>query len=243
MLLVRSLVALCLVFATTGAALAETSGSKAFVARPRIGAARPSLPSQVTWQASANGNGRHLVSLTLLVDASSILRNIKALSAAALNKSKPCGDLLRVKSASAKLISATALAYDLSFHYAKRVCAPNNMSLDLPAEVSCKSIIVLSGAGTHVTVDIRGASRQPCLIDGAAGGVASFASRKVFKRHVLDLTDQLPPEFAGVDINLRSIAFEVPSPRLRLIGEAVMSDKEFTAFTARLNSVRRSTNR
>jgi hypothetical protein len=166
-----------------------------------------------------------------------VLRDVKALSAAALNKAKPCGDLFRVNDASAKLMSATTLAYDLSFHYAKRICAPNNMSLDLPADVSCKSIIVLSGAGTQINVDIRGASRDPCSIDGSSAGLAQFASRKVFKRHVLDLTDQLPPEFSGVSINLKSIAFEAPSPRLRITGESTMSESEFQAFTAKLTSL------
>lgn len=240
---ILSLLIAAVVLCTANAAYAETSGSKSFIARPRIGAARPSLPAQITWQASPSGNGGHIVSLTLLVDASSVLRDIKALSSAALNKSKPCGDLLRVNDASAKLMNATTLAYDLSFHYAKRICAPQNMSLDIPADVSCQSLIVLSGAGTQIVVDIRGASRQPCTIDGASSGVAGFASKKVFKKHILDLADQLPPEFAGVAVNLKSLAFEIPAPRLRLIGEAVMSDQQFAAFTARLNSVSRSTNR
>jgi hypothetical protein len=225
-------------------AFADISGSKSFVARPKIGAARPALPAQVTWDASASEGGNHHVALTLLVDATSVLRDIKELSAAALNKSKPCGDLLRVNDASAKLMTATTLAYNLSFHFAKRICAPNNMSLDIPADVSCKSLIVLSGAGTQINVDIRGASHEPCSIDGQGGGVATFASKKVFKRHTLDLTDQLPPEFAGVEVNLKTIAFEAPSPRLRLTGEATMSDKEFVAFVARVNaqSSRRGSN-
>lgn len=235
LLFVRQIVALLLMFVLTGAALAGTSGSKSFVARPKIGAARPSLPAQVIWEVSP-ASGGHLVALTLTIDTTSVLRDVKALSAAALNKSKPCGDLMRVSDASAKLMGPTTLAYNLSFHYAKRICAPNNMSLDIPADVSCKSIIALSGAGTKINIDIRGASRDPCTIDGSGGGVAGFAAKKVFKRHVLELTDQLPPEFAGVAINLKTIAFETPSPRLRLTGEAIMTDQQFAAFTARIDA-------
>jgi hypothetical protein len=240
---IAALLSIALAYTATSPAIADTSGARDFVARPKIGAARLSLPSRVIWQATPASNGTYLVSMTLMVDASSVLRDIKAISAAALNKSKPCGDLLRVSDASAKLMSATTLGYNLSFHYAKHICAPNNMSLDLPADVSCQSIIVLSGAGTQITVDIRGASRDPCAIDGSSAGLAQFASRKVFKRHILDLTDQLPPEFSGVTIDLKSIAFETPSPRLRVTGESTMSDQEFAAFTARLNSLHRSTNR
>jgi hypothetical protein len=231
--------ALLLAFVTTSAD-AEPTGAKNFIARPRIGAARPSLPAQVTWEATQSENGERLVSLTLTVDASSVLRDVKALTAAALNKSKPCGDTLRVSDASAKLMSATTLAYNLSFHYSKRICAPNNMSLELPADVSCQSLIVLSGRGTQITVDIRGASRHPCTIDGSSAGIAQFASKKVFKRHVLDLTDQLPPEFAGVAINLTSIKFETGTPRLRVTGESTMTDQQYQAFVARLNSVHRA---
>jgi hypothetical protein len=233
----RPFVALSLLLALTGVALADTGGSKSFIARPKIGAARLSLPAQVTWDVSPAATSGHLVALTLTIDATSVLRDIKALSAAALDKSKPCGDLMHVNDASAKLMGPTTLAYNLSFHYAKRICAPNNMSLDIPADVSCKSIIALSGAGTRINVDIRGASHDPCTIDGAeGGGMAGFAAKKVFKRHVLELTDQLPPEFAGVAINLKTIAFEPPAPRLRLTGEAIMTDQQFAAFTARLNA-------
>jgi len=228
--------------AVTGAE-ADTSGSKNFIARPKIGAARPSLPSHVTWEATQAAGGEHLVSLTPTVDASSVLRDVKALTAAALNKSKPCGDTLRVQDASAKLMSPTTLAYNLSFHYSKKICAPNNMSLELPADVSCKSLIVLSGRGTQITVDIRGATREPCAIDGSSAGIAQFASKKVFKKHVLDLTDQLPPEFSGVAINLTSIKFEPDSPRLRVTGESTMTDQQFQAFVTRLNSVRRASSR
>jgi len=231
-----------LAVAATGAA-ADTSGSKNFIARPKIGAARPALPAQVTWQANSATDGEHLVTMTLVVDASSVLRNVKALTAAALNKSKPCGDTLRVHDASAKLMSPTTLAYNLSFHYSKKICAPNNMSLELPAEVSCKSLIVLSGRGTQITVDIRGATREPCAIDGSTAGIAQFASKKVFKKHILDLTDQLPPEFSGVAINLKSIKFETGTPRLRVTGESTMTDQQFQAFVARLNSIRHASSR
>jgi hypothetical protein len=117
------------------------------------------------------------------------------------------------------------------------------MSLELPADVSCKSLIVLSGRGTQITADIRGATREPCSIDGSSGGIAQFASKKVFKKHVLDLTEQLPPEFGGVTINLRSIKFETGAPLLRVTGESTMTERQFEAFVARLNSVRRTGHR
>ena len=238
----RALLALILFLSATSSGFAET-GARDFIARPKIGAARLSLPSRVTWQTTPTSDGTYLVALTLTVDATSVLRDIRALSAAALNKSKPCGDLIRVRDASAKLTGARTLAYDLSFHYAKRICVNGGLPLELPADVACASVIALSGSGSQLTVDIRGATSKPCSIDGASSGLAQFASKKVFKRHVLNLADQLPPEFRGVTVNLRSIAFETPSPRLRITGESTMSEQEFRAFMARLNSITRSTSR
>ena len=225
-----------------GFANADSEGSTNFVARPKIGAARLTLPSHLSWQATDTANGTHLVTLSLAVDVYSVLHDIRALSAAALDKAIPCGDLLKVRDASARLLGATTISYDLRFHYAKRLCAGGNIPLEIPADISCSSIIALSGAGAVVAADIRGATSEPCAIAGASPGLANFASKKVFKRHFLDLTQQLPPEFQGVTVNVRSIAFDIPpaTPRLRITGDAAMSDQQFAAFTARARAVIRA---
>lgn len=220
------------------AATAETTGSADFVARPMIGAARLTLPSHLIWQASPDGNGTYDVRLSLIVDLGSVLRNIRTLSAAALDKAKPCGDLFRVRDAAARLTGATTLGYDLRFHYAKRLCA-GGMPMELPADVACSSTIALSATGSRVVVDIRGATAEPCAIDGTSPGLAKFASSRVFKAHTIDLAQQLPPEFRDVVVNVRSIAFDTPPalPRLRISGDGTMSDREFAEFVAKIDSV------
>lgn len=229
-------------FAAIGIARAENEGTTSFVARPKIGAAHLTLPSQLTWQSASDDKGGHLVTLSLIVDVNSVLRDIRSLSAKALDKAKPCGDLLQVRNASAKLLGARTVAYDLSFHFAKRICTNNNMTLEIPADIACSSIIALSGTGAKLNVDIRGAKQQACSIDGNASNIAQFAAKKVFKRHTVDLTQQLPPEFQGVAVNVRSIAFDTsPSaPRLRITGDATMTDQQFAAFTAKARAVSRS---
>jgi hypothetical protein len=221
-------------------ATAQTEGSKDFVARPRVGAARLTLPSHLNWQASTGADGTYLVRLTLVVDVGSVVKNIRALSAAALDKAKPCGDLLRVRDAAARLTGASTLAYDLRFHYAKRLCA-GGMPLELPADVNCSSIIALSAAGSLIVADIRGAASPPCSIEGTSPGIAKFASSKIFKPHTIDLAQQLPPEFRDISVNVRSITFDTPpaSPRLRIAGDAAMSPQQFGAFAARLNAATR----
>jgi hypothetical protein len=222
------------------AAHAETDGSRDFVARPKVGAAHLTLPSHLTWQASPDADGTYHVRLSLVVDVGLVLRDIRALSAAALDKAKPCGDLLRVRDAAARLTGATTLGYDLRFHYAKRLCV-NGTPMELPADVACSSTIALSAVGSRLIVDIRGANSEPCAIDGTSAGLAKFASSKVFKTHTIDLAQQLPPEFRGATVNVRSIAFDTPpsSPRLRISGDSTMSDQEFREFTSRINSTRR----
>ncbi len=223
------------------AAHAETDGSRDFVARPKVGAAHLTLPSHLTWQASPDADGTYRVRLSLIVDVGSVLRDIRTLSAAALDKAKPCGDLLRVRDAAARLTSATTLGYDLRIHYAKRLCINGGAPMELPADIACSSIIALSVAGSRVIVDIRGANSEPCAIDGTSAALLKFASSKVFKTHTIDLAQQLPPEFRGATVNVRSIAFDTPpaSPRLRISGDSTMSAQEFREFTSKINSTHR----
>ena len=218
----------------------QTDGTKDFIARPKIGAAHFTLPSHLSWQASPDADGTYLVSLSLIVDVGSVLKNIRALSASALNKAKPCGDLLRVSDAAARLTGASTLAYDLSFHFAKRICA-GGMPLELPADIACSSVVALSAAGSLLTADVRGATVEPCSIEGTSPGLAKFASSKIFKRHTIDLAQQLPPEFQNISVNVRAIAFDTPpaSPHLRIAGDATMSPQQFEAFTAKLDAVGR----
>lgn len=231
-------IALALSILAPQAAAAATDGSKDFVARPKIGAAHLALPSHLSWQASTDATGAYLVRLSLVVDVASVLKNIRSLSADALDKAKKCGDLIRVSSAAARLTGASTLAYDLSFHYAKRICA-GGIPMELPADINCSSIIALSATGSLLTADIRGAAASPCSIEGTSPGLAKFASSKIFKPHTIDLAQQLPPEFQGASVTVRSIAFDTPpaSPRLRIAGDVAMTAQEFDAFTARVNSI------
>jgi len=55
---------------------------------------------------------------------------------------------------------------------------------------------------------------------------------------------QLPPEFKGVTINIRSLAFDLaPKPTvLRISGESTMSPAQFKTFEARLEAAAPKTN-
>jgi hypothetical protein len=108
-------------------AQAQTDGTKDFIARPKIGAAHLTLPSHLSWQASPDADGTYRVSLSLIVDVGSVLKNIRALSASALNKAKPCGDLLRVSDAAARLTGGGHKAF---LRYERGEAAP------LPAVVN-----------------------------------------------------------------------------------------------------------
>jgi hypothetical protein len=144
-----------------------------------------------------------------------------------------------VRRPAARLTGATTLGYDLRFHYAKRLCV-NGTPMELPADVACSSTIALSAIGSRVMVDIRAVNAEPCAIDGTSAALAKFASSKVFKTHTIDLAQQLPPEFRGATVNVRSITFDTPpaSPRLRISGDSTMTDQEFKEFTSRVNSAR-----
>jgi len=227
------------VFLLLGCAVAaRADGVKDFIARPRIGAAVLTLPSHLTWRATADANGTYVVSLSLTMDVAGVIRNIKALSAGALDRAKPCGDLLRVLGADAKLTGPATLAYDLRFHYAKRLCAGGAPLEMIPADVSCKSNIVVSAAGSVLTADIQGATPRPCAIDGTAPGVFNLASGKIFKKHMIDLVQQLPPEFRGASITVNSVAFDVPPApgKLRIEGQSTMTQTQYNSFAAAIAS-------
>ena len=241
---------LCLVIAAPQApAWAETSseGTKTFVARPKVGNAELNLPSTVSWQAAANPNGTYHVNVTAAVDAQSVLRDIKNLSAKALDRDIACGDAVKVRNAAAKLTGPRSLKYDLRFHYVKRACA-GSYPVEFPADVTCSAKIAVSAQRAIVVVDVQGATNPPCRIEGlyqsVSDAIYALVGIDVFKRHAIDLTSLLPPEFKGVTINVRSIAIDQPPARAvaRIAGEGNMSRAQFDTLIANLNAAAPRTN-
>lgn len=223
------------------AASAPPEGSKTFIARPAIGKAEFNLPSTVRWAAARNPNGTYRVTVTAVVDARSVLANVKNLSAKALDRSAPCGDAVKVLGAAAKLMTPTALRYDLRFHYVKRACA-GNVPVSLESDVNCSAKITVSAARAIVVIDVKGAREPPCLIEGVYQSVSdaiyAIVGMDVFKRHTVNLAALLPPEFKGVAINIRSLAFDLPpAPALvRIAGESTMSPAQYDDLVARLEA-------
>lgn len=221
------------------AALAE--GSKAFVMRPKFGAAQVSLPSTVSWKTTANANGSYRVALNAETDVRPVLTNIKVLSARALDRSPACADAVKVLDAAAKLTGATTLRYDLRFHFVKRVCAAS-YPVEVPADVTCAARIALSARRSIVVIDVQGATTPPCRIEGAYqvvnDAVYAVVGIDVFKRHAIDLARHLPPAFKGVTIDIKSLAFDLPpqGARLRIAGESTMSKAQFDQFMARIDA-------
>jgi len=234
-------------WATFAVAVAHADGTKSFVARPTLGAAALQLPSTVSWRTAAGANGVYRVALTAEVDVRSVLTNIKVLSAKALDRSIPCGDIVKILGAAAKLTGKTTLRYDLRFHFVKRVCA-GTLPIELPADVNCAAKIALSAARSIITIDVQGANIPPCRIEGAyqsvSDAVYATVGIDVFKRHAIDLAQQLPPEFKGVTINIRSLAFDLPpaAAKLRIAGESTMSQAQFNQFMARIDAAAPKTN-
>lgn len=229
------------------AATAPPEGSKTFVARPAIGKAEFNLPSTVTWTAARDANGAYRVIVTAGVDASSVLANIKNLSAKALNRSVPCGDAVRVLGAAAKLMTSTTLRYDLRFHYVKRVCA-GSVPVSLESDVNCSAKITVSAARAIIVIDVKAAREPPCRIEGVYQSVSdaiyAIVGMDVFKRHTVNLATLLPPEFKGVTINIRSLAFDLPPApaKVRIAGESTMSQAQYADLVARLEAASPKTN-
>jgi hypothetical protein len=216
-------------------------GSKAFVARPKFGAAVFDLPAQVRWRSTVLPDGRYRLLVMADVNVVSVQRNIKALSAQALDRDIPCDKLVKVRSAAARLVAPRAIGYDLRFRYAKRVCA-GGLPLELPAEVTCASRIALSAAKSIIVIDVRGAASPPCRIEGAAAGISeaihALVGFDVFKRHAIDVARVLPKEFQGVTVDIRALAFDLP-PKLAVLhvaGESTMTAAQFNRLMARLNA-------
>ncbi|MCE9521743.1 MAG: hypothetical protein K8S25_04845, partial [Alphaproteobacteria bacterium] len=190
--------------------------------------------------------GMFRVSLNAIVDATYVLKNIKTLSAKALDRSTPCGDVVKISNAAVKLIGSTSLKYDLRFHYVKRVCA-GTWPLELPADVNCSARIMLTAVRSIIAIDVRGATSPPCQIAGVYQGVSdavyAIVGIDVFQKHFIDLTKQLPPEFRGVTINIRSLAFDLPPlpGRLHIAADSTMSKAQFTELMKRLEAVAPST--
>lgn len=216
-------------------------GTKTFVARPKLGKAQLNLPSTVSWKSAPNANGSYLVTINAEVDAQSVLADIKNLSAKALDRSVPCGDLVKVRQAAAKLTGPRTLKYDLRFHYVKRLCA-GSLPVELPADVSCSAKIAVSAQRAVVVIDVQGATTPPCRIEGVyqsvSDAVYAIVGIDVFKRHTINLTSLLPAEFKGVAINVRSLAFDLPPARAkaRIAGESTMSPAQFEKFVASLEA-------
>jgi hypothetical protein len=235
------LTAIVLAAAVLIAPAARADGTRNFVARPTLGAAILQLPSTVSWRTTPNPNGTYRVALTAETDIRSVLANIKILSARALDRSIPCGDAVKILGAAAKLTGATTLKYDLRFHYVKRVCA-GTYPVEWPADVTCSSRLSLSAARSVITIDVQGAVAPPCRIEGVyqrvSGAVYAIVGIDVFKRHAVDLSKQLPPEFKGVTIDIRSLAFDLPPApaKLRVTGESTMSPVQYKEFVARIDA-------
>lgn len=243
----RSVRALAPVFSLFAlAVMVHADGARNFVARPTLGAARLELPSNIEWKSTIDKRGTYRVALSAVIDVSLVLKNIKTISSKALDRAPPCGDVVKISNATAKLTGATSLKYDLRFRFVKRVCA-GTLPLELPADVSCSAKIALSAIRSIIAVDVRGAATPPCKIDGVYQSVSdaiyAIVGIDVFQMHLIDLAKQLPPEFRGVTINIRSLAFDLPPApaRLRVAAESTMSKVQFTELMARLEAVAPST--
>jgi hypothetical protein len=217
-------------------------GTKAFVARPKLGAAVFELPSAVRWRATPIDGGRYRIDLTADVNAATVLANVPALSARALNRDKPCDHLVRVKSAAAKLTGTRTLTYDVRFHYAKRLCV--GMPLEYPADVACTAKIAVAAMRSVITIDVTGATNPPCRIDGLSPGfndqITGLVGTDVFKRHTIDVARLLPKEFQGVAIDIRTLAIDPTTAVLKIGGEGTMTPQQFAALMTRLNAARMS---
>ncbi|NOT39917.1 MAG: hypothetical protein HOP13_05440 [Alphaproteobacteria bacterium] len=220
----------------------QVEGAKSFIARPKLGAAVFELPSAVRWRATPLDGGRYRIDLTADVNAATVLANVPALSARALNRDKPCDHLVRVKSASAKLTGPRTLTYDVRFHYAKRLCL--GMPLEYPADVACTAKIAVAATRAVITIDVAGAANPPCRIDGLAPAfndqISALIGPDVFKRHIVDAARLLPKEFQGVTIDIRTLAIDPKTAILHIEGEGTMSAPQFAALMIRIEAARMS---
>jgi hypothetical protein len=235
--MVKPSLLLCVLVATLSATQARADGAASFSLRPKFGAISLALPARAEWQEATDPGGNYLVRLSLAVDLGSVLRNIKSLSAKGLDRSKPCAEVVKVLDAKAKLTTSTSLSYDLRLHYAKRICAAG-LPMDLPADVSCAASIDVSAAGSVIAFDIHGAKTPPCTIDGTSPGFMNSASSKIFKKHLVDLSDQLPTDFRGATINIRKVQFDTSPapPRLQIVAESNMSPAQFKELMSAIKS-------
>jgi hypothetical protein len=222
------------------AAAPAGEGTQAFVARPKFGAAVFNLPSRISWRTVVDGGGLYHVVLTADIDVQPVLSDVKALSAKAIDRDIPCGDVVKVRTAAAKLTGPRSVKYDVHFHLGKRICAAG-MPLELPAEVFCSSNVSVTAAASVINVDVRGATAPPCQIAGDAAGISQMFGAKIFKRHAVDLAKVLPKEFQGVAVNVRTLAIDQPPARatLHIAGESTMSAAQFAAFITRIEAAAR----
>jgi hypothetical protein len=241
---ITSIIGLTLIAAILTAAALPASGpvegAKSFVARPKFGAAQFELPSAVRWRATPLDGSRYRIELAADINAATVLANVPALSARALNRDKACDQLVRVKSAAAKLTGPRSLIYDVRFHYAKRMCV--GMPLEYPADITCNAKIAVAAARSVVTVDVQGATNPPCRIDGLSpafsDSITAQMGRDIFKRHIVDAAKLLPKEFQGVAIDIKTLAIDPSTAVLHIAGEGTMTAPQFAALMTRLNAAR-----
>jgi hypothetical protein len=120
--------------------------------------------------------------------------------------------------------------------------------VQIPATVACSANIALFAEGSIITLDVQGTGTPPCQIEGAYQmvneAVYAIVGFDVFKRHTIDLSKELPPEFHGAIVNISSISADMPPsiPVLHAVGESIMSKAQFEEFTARLEEAASSAN-
>lgn len=241
---IRSIIVLTMAAALLTAAAPPASqpveGEKTFVARPKLGAAVFDLPSAVRWRATPLDGARYRIELAADINAATVLANVPALSARALNRDKPCDVLVRVKSAAAKLTGPRSLTYDLRFYYAKRMCV--GLPLEYPADVACAAKIAVAAQRSVVTIDVQGATNPACRIDGLSpalsDGITAQFGQDIFKRHTVDAAKLLPKEFQGVTFDIRTLAIDPATAVLHIEGQGTMSEPQFAALMTRINAAR-----
>jgi hypothetical protein len=241
---ITSIIVLTLSAAVLTAAAPPASGpvegAKTFIARPKLGAAQFELPSAVRWRATPLDGGRYRLELSADINASKVLANVPQLSARALNRDIACDQVVRVKSAAAKLTGPRTLTYDVRFYYAKRLCV--GLPLEYPADVACNAKITVAATRAVVTIDVAGAANPPCRIEGlspaVSDGITAQFSQNVFKRHVVDAAKLLPKEFQGTTIDIRTLAIDPATAVLRIEGEGTMSEPQFAALMTRIDAAR-----
>ena len=219
----------------TAASAHRRNGRLEFIARPNIGAARLSLPSQRELASLAR---RRTARRSGHADAHrrrhSVLRDVLALR----RRAEQIKALRRHAAVSRRFgqaaSSATTIAYDLELPSIQASACHGGPSLDLPADIACSVDHHAVGQGATLTVDIRGATRS------RARSTALGRHRSIrLEESVQDATCSTSPNNCRPSSRRRvssaSLAFDTP-PARRVCASparASMSDQQFQAFVAR----------